>query len=70
MEKTKVEQVPGKHIALFSAEIFFSPIVQIQLRQYLTKYYLWVMKNMVSVAESLLSNGKDRYESNHDKDVR
>lgn len=26
--------------------------------------------NMVSVAESLLSNGKDRYESNHDKDVR
>lgn len=25
MEKTKVEQVPTKHIALFSAEIFFSP---------------------------------------------
>ena len=23
MEKTKVEQVPTKHIALFSAEIFF-----------------------------------------------
>lgn len=27
MEKTKVEQVPTKHIALFSAEIFFSPVV-------------------------------------------
>lgn len=57
MEKTKVEQVPGKHIALFSAEIFFSPIVQIQLRQYLTKYYLWVMKNMVILhLESYVTN--------------
>lgn len=57
MEKTKVEQVPAKHIALFSAEIFFSPIVQIQLRQYLTKYYLWVMKNMVILhLESYVTN--------------
>lgn len=46
-KKTKVEQVPTKHIALFSAEISFSPVMETQLRQYLTKYYFCVMRNMV-----------------------